>query len=46
MIDKIIKNRQQIVEGIAMVSALYVLAAVHTFRTVYHAKNTRDYRNY
>jgi hypothetical protein len=46
MIKKIIKNRQLIVEGVAMVSALYVLVAVHSFRTIYYAKNTRPYRDY
>jgi len=46
MIKKIIKNRHQIIEGVAMVSALYVLMTVHSFRTAYHAKNTRNYRNY
>ena len=46
MIKKIIKNRHQIVEGVAMVSALYVLVAVHSFRAAYYAKNTRAYRNY
>ena len=46
MIEKIIKNRRQIVEGVAMVSTLYVMIAVHSLRTAYHAKNTRAYRNY
>ena len=46
MIKKIIKNRHQIVEGAAMVSALYVLMAVHSFRTAYYAKNTRTNRTY
>jgi len=46
MIKKIIKNRNQIVEGVTMVSMLYVLIAVHSLRTVYHARNTRAYRHY
>ena len=46
MIKKIIKNRHQIVEGAAMVSALYVMIVVHSLRTAYYAKNTRTYRNY
>lgn len=46
MIEKIIKNRHQIVEGVAMVSALYVMIVIHSFRTAYYAKNTRTYRNY
>ena len=45
MIKKIIKNRHQIIEGVAMVSALYALVVIHSFRTTY-AKNTRAYRNY
>ena len=46
MIKKIINNRYQIVEGVAMVSVLYALVIVHNFRTAYYAKNTRAYRNY
>ena len=46
MIKKIINNRHQIIEGVTMVSALYVLLVVHSFRTAYYAKNTRAYRNY
>ena len=46
MINKIIKNRHQIIEGAAMVSALYVLMAVHSLRMAYHAKNTRTHRTY
>jgi hypothetical protein len=46
MIKKIIKNRHQIVEGVAMVSALYVLIVVHSLRTVYYAKDTRTYSSY
>jgi len=44
MIKKIIKNRHQIIEGVAMVSALYVLVVVHSFRAAHHARNTRTYR--
>ena len=43
MIKKIIKNRHQIAEGVAMISALYVLIAIHSLRTTYYAKNTRTY---
>jgi hypothetical protein len=46
MIRKIIKNRKQITEGIAMVSALYAVIAIHTVRTIINAKNTRAYSNY
>ena len=42
MIKKIIKNRRQIVEGVAMVSALYIVIAVHSFRLIY-AKDSRTY---
>lgn len=45
MIRKIIKNRQQIVEGVAMVATLYVLIVMHNLRLAY-AKDTRTYRNY
>lgn len=46
MIRKIIKNRRQIVEGAAMVSALYMLIIVHNLRITYYARNTRAYRDY
>ena len=46
MIKKIIKNRHQIIEGVAMVTTLYVLMTVHSFRTAYYARNTRAYRDY
>jgi len=45
MIKKIIKNRKQIIEGVAMVSTLYILVVIHSFRTAY-ARNTRTYRDY
>ena len=45
MIRKIIKNRQKIVEGVAMVSTLYALIVIHNLRLTY-AKNTRAYRSY
>ena len=44
MIKKIIKNRRQIVEGIAMVSAVYVLIVINSARMVY-GKNEAFSRN-
>ena len=46
MIKKIIKNRHKIAEGVAMVTALYVLIAVNSFRKTYDARNTRTNRYY
>ena len=46
MIKKIIKNRREITEGIAMVSVLYIVIAFHSVRLMYNAKNTRAYGNY
>ena len=45
MIKKIIKNRHQIVESVAMVSALYAIIVVHSLRLAY-AKNSRTYSDY
>ena len=42
MIKKIIKNRRQIAEGIAMVSAVYVLIAINSVRMAY-GKNTTTF---
>jgi hypothetical protein len=44
MIKKIIKNRRQIVEGVAMVSAVYVLIVINSVRMTY-AKNEAFSRN-
>ena len=41
MIKKIINNRHQIIEGVAMVTTLYVVIAIHSFRKAYDARNTR-----
>ena len=44
MIKKIIKNRRQIVEGVAMVSAVYVLIVINSVRMTY-GKNEAFSRN-
>ena len=46
MIKKIVKNRREIVEGVAMVSVLYALVVVHSVRATLNAKNSRAYSNY
>jgi len=42
MIKKIIKDRRQILEGVIMVSALYIVIAVHSFRLIYE-KDSRTH---
>lgn len=46
MIKKIIKNRHQIIEGVAMITTLYMVIAIHSFRKAYDARNTRTNWDY
>jgi len=45
MIRAIIKNRQQIIESVAMVSTLYALVIIHNLRLAY-ARDPRTYRSH